>query len=333
MRIKIFFIFFLISAAIAVGACFELLPGKKEASEYFSIKRGDNVFEIIQNLKSQGYIRSKIIFLTKAGIGGNLRKFKAGTYDIRGLNPNEIIKKLVLAQAVPVEFTVIPGQAIIDIAASLQSAGIAEKQDFFAYAAGPEAGGKLELQKQLAGKYDFLQNLPESASLEGFLYPDTYYLDQNANAGDAVNRMLDNFGAKIAPELPNEIKKQQKTVFEIVIMASLLEKEVITMRDKKIVAGILYKRLEAKMPLQVDSAVLYGNNGKFNKDSDSFYNTYKYAGFPPGPICNPGIGSIEAAIYPQESVYWYYLSARDGTTIFSRNYDEHLANRAKYLSN
>jgi Predicted periplasmic solute-binding protein len=85
------------------------------------------------------------------------------------------------------------------------------------------------------------------------------------------------------------------------------------------------------MPLQVDCAILYDNNGKFDKEIDSPYNTYKYGGLPAGPICNPGMESIEAAIEPAETRYWYYLSAPDGTTIFSKNYDEHLANVAKYL--
>ena len=131
-----------------------------------------------------------------------------------------------------------------------------------------------------------------------------------------------------------ELKNQGKTVPDIVTMASILEKEVKTMNDKKIVAGILWKRLEAGMPLQVDSSLLYykaSGSGTFDKEIDSPYNTYKYSGLPAGPICNPGIESIEAAISPQESKYWYYLSAKDGTTIFSKTYDEHLANKAKYL--
>jgi UPF0755 protein len=108
------------------------------------------------------------------------------------------------------------------------------------------------------------------------------------------------------------------------------------LEDKKIVAGILWKRLAAKMPLQVDSTLMYSSQGildVFDKESKNPYNTYKYAGLPPGPICNPGIESIEAAVEPLDSPYWYYLSAPDGKTIFSKNYDEHLANIAKYIDN
>jgi len=115
----------------------------------------------------------------------------------------------------------------------------------------------------------------------------------------------------------------------------MLEKEVISLEDKKIVAGILYKRLQAKMPLQVDSTLLYSKSGNLkaiNKEIDSPYNTYKYAGMPAGPICNPGIESIEAAIEPIETPHWYYLSAPDGATIFAKTYNEHLQNIAQHLT-
>ncbi len=115
----------------------------------------------------------------------------------------------------------------------------------------------------------------------------------------------------------------------------MLEKEVKTADDKKIVSGILWKRLEAGMPLQVDSTLLYfrvsDHPSLADKEADSRYNTYRYGGLPAGPICNPGIESIEAAIYPAKSDYWYYLSGDGGQTIFSKNYGEHLINKAKYL--
>ena len=133
-------------------------------------------------------------------------------------------------------------------------------------------------------------------------------------------------------------------------MASLLEKEVISYRDKQMVAGILYKRLKAGMPLQIDSTVLYAQTLKLYrvekqpatkrdhnpvsvKDTkiDSPYNTYKHKGLPPGPICNPGLKSIKAALNPVKTGYWYYLSTAEGKTIFSKTYEEHLKNKKKYL--
>ena len=149
--------------------------------------------------------------------------------------------------------------------------------------------------------------------------------------------MLENFDLKLTLELRQEIASQEKTIFEIVTMASLLEKEVRTLDDRKLVAGILWKRLENKVPLQVDATVAYITGKKTTKVSkedteiDSAYNTYKYLGLPLGPICNPGIESIVASLYPQDSNYWYYLSTPEGETIFSRTLQEHNIAKAKYL--
>jgi UPF0755 protein len=140
----------------------------------------------------------------------------------------------------------------------------------------------------------------------------------------------------VTDDLIAAISKQGKDLEEIVIMASMLEKEVINYEDKQIVAGILWKRLRAGMPLQVDATVAYaaGKSGSITSDdkkTDSLYNTYLYRGLPAGPICNPGLESIKAAIYSVSSQYWYYLSAPDGRTIFSMTLDEHNIARAKYL--
>ena len=130
-----------------------------------------------------------------------------------------------------------------------------------------------------------------------------------------------------------EIANQKKSIFDIVTMASLLEKEVSTLSDKKIVSGILWKRLSISMPLQLDSTIIYitGNPNISAKDKlvNSPYNTYKYYGLPKGPISNPGIDSITAAIYPTQTNYLYYLT--DGKTIFSETLEEHNAAKAEYL--
>ena len=118
-------------------------------------------------------------------------------------------------------------------------------------------------------------------------------------------------------------------------MASLIEKEVKSDVDRKLVSGILWKRLEAKIPLQVDATLVYitGRREIYEADKkiNSPYNTYYYRGLPKGPIANPGLSAIKAAIYPQSSSYWYYLSAKDGMTIFSKTLEEHNSNKAKYL--
>jgi len=137
--------------------------------------------------------------------------------------------------------------------------------------------------------------------------------------------------------LREEIQKQDKTIFEIITMASLLEREVRSIDDKKIVSGILWKRLKNKVALQVDATINYITGKKategFKEDVkiDSPYNTYKYRDLPLGPISNPGLDSILASIYPEDSDFWYYLSTPEGETIFSKTLEEHNIARVKYL--
>jgi UPF0755 protein len=149
--------------------------------------------------------------------------------------------------------------------------------------------------------------------------------------------MLTNFDSKLTPDLKSEIKRQKKTIFEIITMASMIEKEVKTTEDKKIVSGILWKRMVSGMRLQVDATLLYAQGKEtsktYIKDTQftSPYNTYRNDGLPLGPISNPGMDSILAAIYPTKTAYYYYLSTTEGKTIFSKTLEEHSYNKNKYL--
>lgn len=200
--------------------------------------------------------------------------------------------------------------------------------------------------KKFEQTFDFLRDKPESAGLEGYLFPDTYRIYTTSNADRVVIRMLKNFDQKMIPALKQDTDLQDKTIFEIITMASMIEKEVISYEDRLIVSGILWKRLEMNIPLQVDATITYiknqngnqepnnPNNGKISIQDikiDSPYNTYLNKGLPIGPISNPGLSSIKAAIYPKQSPYLYYLSKPDGETIFSRTLEEHNYAKTKYL--
>ena len=168
-------------------------------------------------------------------------------------------------------------------------------------------------------------------------FPDTYEIIPGAKLENIIRKTLNHFDEKLTADLKGEISRQKKSIFEVITMASMIEKEVKTLEDKKIVSGILWKRLEIGMPLQVDATVNYitgkNHDGVLLEDTkiDSPYNTYKYYGLPKGPISNPGLDSILAAIYPTKSDYLYYLSAPDGKTIFSKTYKEHSIAQNKYL--
>ena len=281
----------------------------------FLVEKGQSLFQIAENLEKEGLIKNKFFFDFYIFIKGVQRKLQAGEYFLS------------------------PSESIARIAGKIISGDIAKVVVTI-----PEGFTVKQIEEKLNLK------LP-GENLEGFLFPDTYYLPVDVTPEKVVEIMTTNFDKKMAP-FKEEIEGQGKTIFEIVIMASLLEKEVKTFEDKELVSGILWKRLENGMPLQVDATITYikkttnlegprsfsekgeayGSRISIEETKiNSLFNTYKYLGLPPGPICNPGTDSIKAAIYPKNSDYWYYLSTPEGKTIFSKTLEEHNIAKEKYL--
>jgi UPF0755 protein len=188
--------------------------------------------------------------------------------------------------------------------------------------------------KKIPGDLYALTGEPLSKdSLEGYLFPDTYNFYSNATAADVVARMRDNFESKITPEMRAEIKRQGKTLHEIITMASIIEVEVTRYADRQMVSDIMWRRLRNGWPLQMDSTVNYITGHKKPSVSlsevelKSPYNTYKNKGLPPGPIGNPGIGAINAALYPTKNNYWFFLTTPDGVVKYATDFDGHKDNR------
>ncbi|KKU27168.1 MAG: Aminodeoxychorismate lyase [Candidatus Magasanikbacteria bacterium GW2011_GWA2_46_17] len=178
--------------------------------------------------------------------------------------------------------------------------------------------------------------LSTAQGMEGFLFPDTYYFLPNANEALVIKTMRQNFDARVSA-IESQISYFGKPLKEIVIMASLLEREARTTEDRRMIAGVLWNRLKKGMLLQVDAAFLYtigkGSYQLTTKDlqSDSPYNTYRHLGLPPGPIGSPSLDSILAAVTPIKHDYLYYLADRSGVTYYSKTYAEHLRNKRKYI--
>jgi UPF0755 protein len=192
-------------------------------------------------------------------------------------------------------------------------------------------------KKDWATNYSFLEDAASSATLEGYLYPDTYFIDGSTSLETLVAKALNNFDKKLTADLRQEISRQGKTIFEIVTLASVVEREVSAATDKKMVADIFWKRIEAGIGLQSDATVNFVTGKGLAQPTyadleiDSPYNTYKYRGLTPGPISNPSIETIEAVIYPTTNEYYYFLTTPEGEAIYSKTYDEHLQNKYKYL--
>lgn len=305
------------------------LPKSKNFSEtkIIQIKKGDTLEEIAQKLEKEGLIKQARFFTLYNFISCNTPRLQAGYYLLSpSLTIPEIVGKIVGGEVIKDKITIIEGWSAKDIADYFETKNICQKEDFLKI-----------IFKDFSSEFDFLKDKPKNQNLEGYLFPDTYEIFYSEGPETILKRILKNFDKKITQEMREKIENQRKTIFEIVTMASLLEKEVKTMEEKKLVSGILWKRLENKMPLQVDATINYITGKRTTEvlieetKIDNPYNTYLYLGLPPGPICNPGLDSILAAIYPQESDYWYYLTAPEGKAIFSKTYQEHLLAKAKYL--
>lgn len=310
-------------------------PADKSGQEkIFLVNKGEAVSQIAENLQKENLIKS--IFYFKYIIWRDKLNIQAGEYLISPrLSAKDIIKILtsgdVLSQEEQVR--IIEGWNLKDIANYLEENNLVSANDFLSL-----AGARLNNWKFSFSRPDFLGDAPNSASLEGYLFPDTYRIYKDTTAEEIILKMLSNFGKKLTQEMTEEIKRQKKTVYEIVTMASIIEKEVRTVDDMKIVSGIFWDRLKYGIPLQSDATLSYILDDKVGghtiKDTkiDSPYNTYKYRDLPPGPIANPGLNAIKAAIYPAYTEYNYFLSDPEtGETIYSKTLEEHNINKVKYL--
>ena len=299
----------------------------------FKIEKGESVLKIGEKLKKEKAISSKICFayyLWKKNIYG---KIIAGEYVI---NPQNTIPEIALI--ITHQKEIISDEKKITFPEGWDSRKIAariKRQELN----GDNFLDLVEKPNYFRDEYDygFLAGIPEGKNLEGYLFPDTYFFSADANAENIIKKMLDNFDRKLSDDLRNEIQNQNKTIYEIITLASILEKEVKTPDDKKIASGIFWNRIKIGQPLQscaTLSYILKENKGQYSYEDTQIkspYNTYLNPGLPPGPISNPGIISIKAAIYPAETNYNYFLNNPEtGETIFSETLEEHNANKVKY---
>ena len=294
----------------------------------FEIEKGEGADSVIARLKDDGLIRNKLVvrfFLISTGIHKDI---KGGIYTI---GPTYSVKQIFdqFVMGGGPEVRIFEGWTIKEIAAALKGAGLIVSEAEFQKAA-------FNFDNSESG-YAFLPR-ESKVNLEGYLFPDTYRLEKSPVA-ELIKMMLDNFDRKVYSKYKN---KSAGDLREILIMASMLEREVRTEADMKLVSGILWKRLESELPLQVDATLVYIKCNLLNvsncralaendKKIKSPYNTYLNQSLPPAPISNPGLLAVFAAAGPEGSDFWYYLSARDdGRTIFSRTLNEHNLNRSVY---
>lgn len=306
--------------------------GINTEDKIFVVEKGENVLQVGKKLKEGGFVFSKYGFVYYMWKEDLIHSMVAGKYEIASnLTIAEIAKRISTGEIKEnvVKLTFPEGWTARQIAERLTANGF-NGEDFLRQINSPN--------RELISQYPFLADLPEQSSLEGYLFPDTYYFAKDATVDDIINKMLKNFDKNLSNDLKEQIQTKKKSVFEIITMASIIETEVPDDADRRIVSGLFWKRIEIGQRLQSDATLAYILGGKRKRQhsieetqNPSPYNTYRHEGLPPGPISNPGISSIYAAINPENSNYLYFLSdTSTGKTIFSKTFEEHVANKTKY---
>mgnify|MGYP001465057710 CR=1 FL=1 len=315
-------------------------PEKSPEKVQFTIEKGMSSSDIAQVLEEKGLLRNATVFTYYLLYKNEGHRFQAGTYEMNpGLSLDEIIAKLNAGEVVKEEtirFTIPEGYTVMQIADKLAQEGFVDKAKFLALTANPELFNAASLRH-------IPEDEPLKNKLEGYLFPETYELKKGSTEEDIIQRMTAELDEKLA-ELPEGWEKQLEqlglNIHQLLTVASLIEREVVVDKERPIVAGIIYNRLTENMPLQIDATVQYAleehKERLYYKDyyeTDSPYNTYKITGLPPGPIASPGLESIRAALYPEETSYFYYVTKKDGSNehLFAETLAEHEANIAKSM--
>jgi UPF0755 protein len=330
----------LLIVTVFIGAAF--LRGGRPVSHtaenrLFVVSKGEGTRDIASALADAKLIRSKNYFLFL--VWRHHDTFKAGSFELSPTMSAEEIEKALAGKPISNEreVTILESWTLDDIADYLEKEGVAAKKDFFAEvgeSAKPLKAGSLP---DWEATYTFLDSKPATASLEGYLFPDTYRIYTDAGAKALIRRMLSNFEDKFSPALRKEAEARGKSIHEIVTMASIIEREVRGEEDRAMVSDLFWKRLAAGHGLEADSTVNYLTGSSkpsvsyLDTKIDNPWNTYKYKGLPPGPIGNPSLSAIIAALRPKANPYWFFLTDKQGNVHYGKTLDEHNANKAKYL--
>lgn len=338
-----YFIGFLVVAGLFVGATswwvldtVHQSTGKSTDELSVTVTKGAGVRDISAALAKQHLVRSPQAWTLYVILTGSRSDILTGTYILNhNMTGQDILHTLTAAPKNDREVTVkIPdGSTSVEIGALLEKANVISADNFLAAVQTKDSRTLIT-----DATYDFLRDKPTSVGLEGFLFPDTYRFFKQSTASAVMRKFLDNFNLKYSSEMRTATKASGRTIFEEVTMGSILEKELKTEADRAKGADVFWKRITIGMALQSNATVLFAagksedNLSIADTKFDSPYNTYINKGLPPGPINNPSLKSIRAAIYPEANPYYYFLSSpTTGTTYFAKTLEEHNANKVKYL--
>ena len=299
--------------------------GFSEEETYVEIPPGTGSAGMAARLAQAGVVRNATLFRLAVWMRNSGRRLQAGEYRFdRPMTPSEVADKIARGDVYLRSITFREGLNIRQMASLFEEKGFGPAASFVA----------------AASKADRIQAIdPEARDLEGYLFPDTYALPRRATADTLVDRMVTEFEKALTPELRARATARGLDVRELVTLASIVEKETGKPEERPLVAAVYSNRLKIGMGLQCDPTVIYaleranrydGNIRKADLSFDSPYNTYRYAGLPPGPIAAPGRASLEAAAAPADASYLYFVSRNDGSHAFASTLDEHNRNVRQY---
>jgi UPF0755 protein len=310
-----------------VGTETDIAKDPHAESRTFVISRGETAGKIAQNLQDQGFIRSALAFTYVLYDTGRETSLQSGTYTISpAFTPRELARVFEKAPSEQAVLRIIEGWRLSETAAAVHKAFPSITVEDFAKAA--VVGQR---------KNTVLTGLGPEISLEGFLFPDTYFFKPTATATQIVDTLLDQFELRVGQTLRQAAVDRKVTIYDIVKLGSIVEREARDRKESATIAGVYTNRLEIGMKLDADPTVQYAI-GSWREPTlqdleiDSPYNTYRVAGLPPTPICSPGQAALEGAAKPAKVPYFYFVAKNDGTGdhAFATTLAEHEANRVKY---
>jgi peptidoglycan lytic transglycosylase G len=285
-----------------------------ETPRVVSIRKGASMTVAARELAREGIVRSQPAFVFYAGLTGRAKRLKPGDYAFKGGEAMPaVLTHLVNGDFMVVTVTIPEGMTVHQIGERLEQAGLVCENEFDSAARGGQVAAALGLGP---------------LGTEGFLFPATYRFSPLAKTDQILGLMLERFFAVLTPAVEQRLFELDLTAREMVTMASIVEKEAHAPQERPIIASVFYNRLKLGMPLQSDPTAQYNLQGDSQRAATavrmpSAFNTYEIAGLPPGPIANPGLSSIRAALYPAHTDYLYFVARNDGTHIFSRSFAEH----------
>jgi UPF0755 protein len=316
-------VFFLV-LLVLFGAYLDLLfyAGRSgaggEQQTIFRVERGQSFQVVAENLHRRGLIPHPYKFRILARMQGADKSIHSGEYLLSaGMSPRQILEMMAAGRVRLHKFTVPEGYRLKQIAAIVETTGLASQTDFLQVA----TDGALAKQMGI-----------EADSFEGYLFPDTYYFPKNASAEQIITAMVDRLRSLFTDQWKQRAVELGYTVHQILTLASIIEKETGTASERPIISSVFHNRLKKGMRLETDPTVIYGiknfdgNLTRKHLATRTPYNTYKIKGLPPGPIASPGLAAIEAALYPADTGYLFFVSRKDRTHHFSATLAEH--NRA-----